>query len=138
MDLKDDDDDEMEWRNDDEVDDLIILNGLGETTFWHFPKHINHCPVMGCGLVFPNRVGAIEHYKEKHADHFIACSICAKPLASQKSGTILSHYQNVHPDAELPPYVRPKQPAKQVPQIKMVRNATVVRFHLNKYNLFTL
>lgn len=100
------DDFDMYWQNADEVDDLIMLNGLGETTFWQFPKRINHCPVLGCGLTFPTRSEAIAHYKVKHANQFILCSICLKPISTRKTGNLKAHYQSMHPDTELPTFTK--------------------------------
>lgn len=116
-------DSDVEWEdNDDDVDDLIELKGLGETTFWYFPKNINHCPVLGCGLMFPSRSKAIDHYKAKHAAHFILCSICIKPISTQRPDIIPYHYRSIHPDTEMPSYIkaRAKRPIEQHSGIEKV------------------
>lgn len=112
----------MHWQNADEVDDLIMLNGLGETTFWYFPKHINHCPVLGCGLTFPTRSEAIAHYKMKHASQFILCSICVKPISTRESGRVKAHYRTMHPDAEMPTYIKDRatRPTEKLSAMKKV------------------
>lgn len=111
-------DTEIEWRDSNEVDDLIELKGLDKTTFWNFPKHINHCPVIGCGLTFATRSKAIDHYRKKHANHFILCSICVKPISAQIPERVQAHYR-LHPDAEIPSYIRGRTIRSPEPQSRM-------------------
>lgn len=111
----------MHWQNEDEADDLIMLKGFGETTFWQFPKRINHCPVLGCGLRFPTRSEAITHYKVKHAHQFILCSICLKPI-STRTCRIREHYRKIHPDSEMPTFIKDRttHPTQKLSELKKV------------------
>lgn len=83
----------------DEIDDLIISNGFGVTTCWRYPEDINYCLNLGCGLIFENRSDAIKHYKRQHADHFVFCSICTKPVSVDN---FKRHCKNIHRNGEIP------------------------------------
>lgn len=82
-----------------EIDDMITLNGFGIQTVWQYPKNITYCTNRSCGCTFDNRSDAINHYKEQHADQFILCSVCTKPVAAR---SFIKHYKNIHPHNEIP------------------------------------
>lgn len=93
---------ETESEND-EIDDLIILNGCGYLTQWRFPTNQNQCPMHLCKEVFKSRSAAISHYREQHANHAVLCDVCNKPIAIGRNlSNIINHYKRMHPNAKYP------------------------------------
>lgn len=86
----------------DDIDDIIILNGCGQTTKWRFPMNSEECPLITCRIPFKNRLDGINHYRAHHAIGSILCSICDKPIrvASKKDFTI--HYERKHVNQPVP------------------------------------
>ena len=91
----------------DEIDDLITLNGCGYITQWRFPRNQQQCPKHLCRQEFKSRAAAISHYQEKHANDAILCEICDKPIATGKIKRLrhlsfLDHYKRLHPNTKIP------------------------------------
>lgn len=93
---------EDEQDDDEYENDLITLHSCGITTRWKFPKYNKHCPVPTCLKKFGVRSDAIAHYKKKHANYSILCSICDKPICSKSISYFKKHYNCKHPNAEIP------------------------------------
>lgn len=92
----------MESENDD-IDDLITLNGGGYLTQLRFPPNQNQCPMRLCNAVFESRSAAISHYREQHANSSVLCDACNKPIALSKHlGNIRRHYRREHPGRNIP------------------------------------
>lgn len=102
-------------RDDDEANDIITLHGCGQVTYWPFPQDQKHCPVLRCPAEFRVRSDAIDHYKRRHANYSILCPICVKPVCAQSLRDFRLHYENNHPNKELP-YNLNTKPQSQVSQ----------------------
>lgn len=100
-------------------DDLITLNGCNQITQWQFPADIKHCPVQNCRAAFGIRSDAITHYKKRHANHSVLCSVCVKPIITHKIKDYLTHYERVHPSIPLPNDF-PQSLRKNVRQITII------------------
>lgn len=99
-----------------EDDDLIELKGAGQVTYFRFPQNTTCCPARNCSLNSGYRSRAIAHYKRKHANDYIWCEQCARPVGAKCLDTFLQHYNTIHPDIELPEYLK-KQKEDEVSSI---------------------
>lgn len=97
--LQDDADEDV---NDDQIDDLIELNGLDMVGFWRFPN-VNRCPTKQCSAVFKSRSDILAHYRNKHAPNSFLCSLCEKPIYALSLSQALKHFQSAHANVEIPP-----------------------------------
>lgn len=89
------------YKDDEEVDDLITLEGCGNKTQWRFLKtDWTRCPVLVCKTTFKLRSHAILHYKEFHARDFCFCTVCEKPVYASTVASFLKHYQEKHPGVD--------------------------------------
>lgn len=93
--------------NNDE-DDLIRLTGCGQSTSFRFPN-TTRCPIYNCSVDSGYRSRAIAHYKRKHAKDSIFCEECQKPVSAKSLHTFLKHYNEIHPNAELPQFLKNQQ-----------------------------
>lgn len=84
------------------IDDMIALNGWGQTTYWQYPKQWKECPVGNCRKSFKLRLTAIAHYKKEHSQSAILCSLCDKPICVNNIEAFQTHYQRKHPGVEVP------------------------------------
>lgn len=88
-----------------EKDDLIELKGGGSITIYRFPQTTS-CPARGCTLDSGFRSRAIDHFRRKHANDHVFCVECDKIIGAKSLDTFVSHYKNIHPNAELPDYLK--------------------------------
>lgn len=80
------------------MDDLIALGKkCNQKNYWRFPLRTTRCPSHGCSLDFSTRAGAIHHYRECHADSYILCSFCAKPVYAPSTKKMRAHFKTMHP-----------------------------------------
>lgn len=91
-------------ETDDEVDDLITLEGCGQISQWRFPRDVSRCPVRNCTETFEFRSVGIAHYKEQHAKNAIFCLICQRPVLTKSLSFFINHYREKHPGEELTAY----------------------------------
>lgn len=85
-------------KKNDEVDDLIRLGRkCNQINYWRFPPRMTRCPSHRCTLDFGNRATAIRHFRKWHADAYILCSFCAKPVYAPTIGKLKAHFKRVHP-----------------------------------------
>lgn len=98
--------------------DVIILKGCGVQTKWHFPPNQNRCPVKKCGIAFQNRLLALTHYQDVHADYSILCPICQKPIIAKDKARFRRHYRLVHKTVELPYHIDANKKLTQMQQVR--------------------
>lgn len=101
----------------DEENDLIILEGCGQRTEYHFPKETTACPIYTCRKDFGIRALAIDHFKLQHSKHSIFCEVCQKVVKAKSPASFLSHHKNMHPHVEPPEFL-----TKPIPKQVEVRN----------------
>lgn len=89
-------------KKDDDIDDVIILKGLGQSMKWRMPPNTTRCPVNKCREAFENRSDLTIHYQEQHAPYMVLCEICQKPLTAPNIGIVLKHYCERHPNSGKP------------------------------------
>lgn len=97
-----------------EVDDLITLEGSGHITQWRFPSNITRCPVHNCRETFEVRSAGIAHYKEKHAKGAILCLLCDKPIYAPNVLTFVNHCRDRHQGEQIPYDFNKKSTKSQV------------------------
>lgn len=91
-----------EETDDEEIDDLIELKGLGLVGLWQFPKNINRCPSKGCKVVFKSRSALLAHYRSIHAPNNVLCPICQKPFQATYPSNVYQHFLHNHKNMEIP------------------------------------
>lgn len=85
-------------KADSDVDDLIALGKkCNQINYWRFPSRTTRCPSHGCSLDFCTRAAAIRHFRECHADSYILCSFCAKPIYAPSIKKMKAHFKAAHP-----------------------------------------
>lgn len=87
------------------MDDLIILTGCDTQTEWFFPKKLKKCPTLNCSVKFKSRSEAINHYRNFHSNA-ILCTLCEKPIGAKSLNNVLRHYEQIHPNEDLPAYIK--------------------------------
>lgn len=101
-----------------EDDDLIELRGGGQITFFRFPQNTTVCPARGCSLDSGFRSRAIAHYKRKHAKEFIYCDPCGRPVGAKSIDTYFQHYNKVHPNVDLPQFLKKQEDEVLSPEFR--------------------
>lgn len=74
-------------------------------TVWRFPD-TTRCPAYNCKMEYGLRSTTIQHYKRKHAKDHIFCGLCDRPVGAKTLSTFVQHYNNIHPTAQLPEYLK--------------------------------
>lgn len=96
----------------DKESDVIILKGLGQKTAWRFPSDLTRCPIYTCRKEFGFRDSAIDHFKFQHTKNVVYCNVCDKPVKAKSRITFESHFHKLHPDDELPEFLKNPVPVK--------------------------
>lgn len=80
------------------MDDLIVLGKkCNQINYWRFPRRMTRCPSHRCTLDFGERSAAISHFRKLHADSYILCSFCAKPVYAPNATKLKAHFKKFHP-----------------------------------------
>lgn len=115
-------------KNDNGIDDTIILKGLGLTWKWQLPPNTTRCPFTSCREAFEERSALVFHYQEQHAPQMVYCELCAKPFSMPHVSLYVEHYKKKHPNLPLPTELIRKMRRKSI-HGRPTENVSVDRYN---------